>query len=94
MLVLGRGSCDLQQVTVRTASRFLNSAAKLSPVTGDFTNPGGPSMGGAGSLGGRFWCNGESSSPTAPHDSSATTESTRRGWDPALLCIGAVPHFH
>lgn len=73
MLVLGRGSCDLQQVTVRTASTVLQ---KLSPVRGGFPSPGGQSMDGAGSLAGRFWGNGESSSPPAPHASSAATEST------------------
>lgn len=49
------------------------------PAAEDFTDPEGPSMDAAGSLGGRFCGNGKSSSPPAPHASSATTESTRRG---------------
>jgi len=40
-----RRSCDPQLVTVSAASMFLNSAAKLSPATGDFTDPGGPEHG-------------------------------------------------
>lgn len=77
MLVLHKRSCDLHIVAVRAASRFLNSATKLSPAAEDFSDPGGASMDGAGSLGGRFSGNGESSSP-ALHTSSATSESTRR----------------
>lgn len=44
----------------------------------DFTNPGDVHMEGARSLAVRFWGNGESSPPPAPHASSATTESTRK----------------